>query len=353
MKKALCLFVAAILLFAFVSCNRTAPASSSSGAATGGSLPGRGMKIALVTPQIGNQPFLQDMVLGMKDGAQKYGFEPIIVECADTAAYEENMRALVQEGVDLLMGGTWQAGQAIDAVSRESPDAAKYCLIDSQVDSKYVKCLSFREQEGAYLLGMMAAMNAEDDDNLFGAIGVSQGPANWKWTYAFREGVREIKPNAKFLFNSTNSYADPAKGKELALQQYAQGAKGFIMGLCAGGNFGVFEAALEKKFYTSSSDIDATTPDNPYILSTIIKDTRASVLYIIDGFFSGEAWTPDNEIIGIKERGVGLVHVTQKGNGPIPETLTKEKIAKLVKVAQEIADGTYKIDFSVVPPEAY
>ena len=365
MRKSLTLLIVTILLIALAGCNTAVTSTSSSpisqttstNAATTNnttsvSLPGEGMKIALVTPQVGNQPFLQDMVQGLKDGAQKYGFEAVIVECADTAAYEENMRALVREGVHLLIGGTWQAGEAINAVSKESPDATKYCLIDSRVESQYVKCISYREQEGSYLLGMMAAMNAKEDENVFGQVGVSQGPGNWKWTFAYREGVKEIKPDAKFIFNFTDSYADPAKGKQFALQQYAQGAK-FIMGLCAGGNSGVFEAALENKFYTSSSDVDATTADNPYIMSTIIKDTKATVLYVLDGFFSGTEWEGGDEVLGIKEKAIGLVHVTQKGIGPVPENLTQEEIAKLVEVSEAIANGTYKIDLSKVPPVDY
>ena len=59
---------------------------------------------------------------------------------------------MVEEGVDLIIGGGWQSGEAINKIATEFPDAADYALIDSEVEAANVKCISYREQEGAYLV---------------------------------------------------------------------------------------------------------------------------------------------------------------------------------------------------------
>ena len=68
-----------------------------------------------------------------------------------------------KKGADLIIGGgSWQAGDAITKVATEFPDKADYALIDSQVDVENVKCISYREQEGAYLIGKIAGMVTDD-----------------------------------------------------------------------------------------------------------------------------------------------------------------------------------------------
>ena len=117
-----------------------------------------------------------------------------------------------------------------------------------------MKCISFREQEGAYLIGKIAGMVTDDDADTFGAVHVSQGPSSFKWRWGYMEGVKSEKPDVKFIFNYVGSYNDPAKAKEYAIQQYEQGVPIYQL---RGGRRrqGVFEAAKEKHFFTSGQDI--------------------------------------------------------------------------------------------------
>ena len=304
-------------------------------------------KVGLVCDVAGTQVFVLDMIDGLKASAEKHGFEVVIAECADAAAYEDNCRALVEEGVDLLIGGSWQAGDAISKMATEFPDRADYALIDSEVDVDNVKCISFREQEGAYLIGKIAGMVTDEEDQLFGAVHVSQGPSSFKWRWGYMEGVKSEKPDAEFVFNYVGSYNDPAKAKEYAIQQYEQGCQ-FINSAAAGGDKGVFEAALEKHFYTSGQDVDLTSPDNPWIVTSQIKDTYATMNYLMDQYY-GDSWNTENESLGIAEGAIGAVHVTHETENPRSDRLTDEDIEILKDTAEKIANK--EIDLSVVPDE--
>lgn len=308
---------------------------------------GKKKKVALVSDVAGTQVFVLNMIDGLKASAEKYGFEPIIAECEDAAAYEDNCRALVEEGVDLLIGGSWQATDAISKVATEYPDKADYAMIDSEVDVDNVKCISYREQEGAYLIGKIAGMVTDDDTNVFGAVHVSQGPSSFKWRWGYMEGVKSEKENVKFIFNYVGGYNDPAKAKEYAIQQYEQGCQ-FINSAAAGGDKGVFEAAKEKEFYTSGQDVDLTSPDNPWIVTSQIKDTYATVQYLMDQYFGGE-WSTDNESLGIEEGAIGAVFVTHDSENPRSDKLSDEDIETLKDTADKIKNK--EIDLSVVPDE--
>ncbi|MDO5725223.1 MAG: BMP family protein [Tissierellia bacterium] len=308
---------------------------------------GEKKKIALLCDQAGTQVFVLSMIEGLKDSAKEYDFEPIVAECADSAAFEDNARALVEEGVDLIIGGGWLAGDAINKVATEFPDAADYAIIDSEVEAENVKCISYREQEGAYLIGMLAGLVTDPEDNTFGAVHVNQGAGSFKWRYGFMEGVRRYKPDAKFVFNYVGNYNDPAKAKEYAIQQYEQGAR-FINAACAGGDKGVFEAALEKEFYTSGQDVDLTTPDNPYVVSCQIKDTHATISYLLKEYFTKD-WNSDNEVWGLEEGTIGAVYVTHESETPMTDRITEEGLAELKQAAEDIREG--KLDMKSIPAE--
>lgn len=305
------------------------------------------VKVALLCDTAGTQVYILSMINALKDNAEKYNYEPIIAESADTAAYEENARALIEEGVDFIIGGNWQAGDSINMLATEFPDAASYVMIDTEIEAENVKCISFREQEGAYLVGMIGAMVTEPDDNIFGSIHVNQGAGSWKWRYGLMEGIKRIKPDAEFIFNYVGNYNDPAKAKEFAIQHYEQGAK-FINAAAAGGDKGVFEAALEREFYTSGQDVDLTTPDNPYIVTCQIKDTYATVEYLLKQYFE-DGWNSENEEWGISEGAIGAVHVTHESENPVSDRLTEENLALLKEVANDIKEG--KLDLKNMPNE--
>lgn len=350
MKRKIALLLAVLMLATTITAcgNKTGneKANANAGKAESGEAK---KKIALVTDPAGTQVFVLNMIAGLKDAAKELGFEPIVVECADAAAFEENTRALVEEKVDLIIGGGWPSGEAINKIASEFPDGAKYALIDSEVEAENVKCISFREQEGAYLIGMIAAMVTEPDEQFFGGVHVNQGVGSWKWRYGFMEGAKSIKPDSKFVFNYTGSFNEPAKAKEFAIQQYEQGAR-FINAAAAGGDKGVFEAALEKGFYTSGQDIDLTNPDNKYIVSSQIKDSYATVQYLVKQFMEqGDNWKSDNEEWGLEEGTIGAVYVTHESKNPRSDRLTDEDIAKLKEAAEKIKSG--ELDLKTLPKE--
>lgn len=362
MKKALALLLAVLMVLSCAACaskeaaaeepaKDSEPAATDSAAESSGK-PGEGLRIALVTSKAGTQPFIVNMIKGFKDAAEEYGYEAIVVECADDISFEDNMRALVMEGVDLLIGGGWQAGDPIAKLAEEFPDACGYVLFDSEVENDNVECISFRETESMYLLGLFAALVTPEDMNKFGIINVNEGPGAWKWAYGYVDAILSVKPDAEFVMNYTGSYEDPAKGKELALQQFAQGC-GYICSCCSACGEGIKELALEKGFYTDDTDEDRTTPDNPYIVTSMLKDTYRSVYIILEDYFARggkEGWTPEDLVLGVREGALGVVHVTHESAlCEVPESISEEDMALLEETVEKFMTGELYMDQDSVP----
>lgn len=298
-------------------------------------------KVAVICDPIGTNLFLTQVEDKAKEMQSTYGYELSIMECSDTDEWQSNYRAAVAEGYDLIVGVGWQSAEYANEMATEFPDAAKYAVIDTDAGSDNVMSMAYNEEQAAYLMGVMAGY-AFPNEELYGYIGCFEGAGSFKYRWGFAEGVKSVNPDAKFMFNFTNSYTDTAVAYEFAKQQQAAGAT-YIFGGAAAGNEGIFQAALELaetgvKIYSIAQDADCTTPDNPYILSAQLKNTGVTMGFILDAYFSG------NMTMGLTEQkladgAIGATHITNPGMYLNSEILTDEVIANCKAVVEKIISG--------------
>jgi len=309
-------------------------------------------RIAFVTDPVGTNPFLTQATEMLEEiyNAGTYDMEYSIMESQDSSAWLDNVRAAVEEGYDLVIAIGWQAYDPMNEIANQYPDKAQYVCIDTDCGNENIKSITFKAAEGAYLIGAMGALVSESlglPEGPIGGVHANPGQGSFPWRYGLMEGARYINSNLEmddFIFNYTKSYSDAALAKELALGQYAQGAR-FINAASAVADFGTFEAALEKGFYTSGQDADRTNPDNPYILSTQVKYTGVVTEKIVDEFFSETGIIPGHTDLGIADGVIGAIYITDDGTNPRnSEILTDEMITILRELADKIKNGEIVVD---------
>lgn len=300
-----------------------------------------GESIAVICDPVGNNLFLTQVVEKVAELAPTYGYTYSIMECSDTDEWQANYRASVMEGYNLIVGVGWQSAEFANELATEFPDAAKYAVIDTDAGNDNVMSVSYNEEQAAFLMGVMAGL-AFPNEKLYGYIGCFDGSGSFKYRWGFAEGVKYVNPDATFTFNFTNSYSDTAIAYEYAKQQQAAGAT-YIFGGAAAANEGIFQAALElaqagTPIYSIAQDADATTPDNPYILSAQLKNTGVTMGYIIDQFFAGTM------PMGLTEQklvdgAIGATHITNEGKYLNAEILTEDVINGCKEVVEKIVSG--------------
>ena len=346
MKKVLSVALAALLVvFLFAACGGRTTART-----------GDIKRVAVITNVVGVNPFLTQVVdmMGEIHASGRFPMEYSIIECTDIPAFGENIRASVEEGFDLIISVGFQGADAIAEIADMFPDRAQYVIIDAIANSQNVKSISFRPQEASYLIGIIAASVARDmgrPRGPHGGIHAMPGQGGFESRFGFMEGVKRVIPevtNDDFIFNFTRSFSDAPLAKELALQQAAQGMV-FINAASAVADFGTFEAAMERGFFTSGQDADRTTPDNPFILSTSVKYTGAVTAMVIEEFFT-TGIQPGVVRLGLAEGGNGAVHITSPGNFRNHQVLTDEIIAEARRGADDIISG--RVVLFPVPLEA-
>ena len=323
MKKIASLLIAFVLVLALV------PAMA------------EGEKIAVICDPVGVNAFLTQVVEKVEELAGTYGYEYRILECPDTDKWQASYDAAVAEAYDLILGVGWQSAEYAAAKAAEADDSIRFAVIDTDAGSDNVASYSYNEEQGAYLMGAMAGY-AFPNETKFGYIGCFEGSGSFKYRWGFMEGVKSVVPDAQITFNYTNSYSDPAPAYDFAKQQQAKGCT-YIFGGAAACNEGIFNAALElakegKNIYSIGQDTDMTRADNPYVLSSQLKETGVTAGIIIDAFFAG---TLENglHVLEMKDGAIGATHITAEGNYLNSDIMTEEVIAKCKAVADAIASG--------------
>ncbi len=299
--------------------------------------------IAVITDTIGTNLFLTQVVDMVEQKAAEYGFNYSIMECADTDEWKNNYEAATHEGYDLIVGVGWQAAEF--AAENAAADGPMFAVIDTDAGSDYVASFSYNEEQAAFVMGLMAG-KAFPDSDIYGYIGCFDGPGSWKYRWGFMEGVKVSNPDAKFTFNWTNSYTDPTNAHEFALQMQAMGAT-YIFGGAAACDNGIYQAALElaadgKYIYTIGQDADETREDNPYILSSQLKNTGVTMGLIIDEFYAGTL-KGGLTTLTLADGAIGATWVTDEGKYRNTEILTDEVLDFCKDYVNKIVSGEIEI----------
>lgn len=304
------------------------------------------LKIALVSDTIGTEQFILQAYNALMESAQKNGFTATSIECADTAAWAEKSRNAAVAGYDLLIGVGWVAAEPFSELADEFPDTA-FAVIDTVASNERIKSIAFNTVEGSYVMGALVAA-AFPQEKVFGYIGNFQNQSNFEYRYGFLNGLRSLIPDASLLVNFANSYSDTSVTYNLAMQQAAAGVK-FIMGSVANSaNQGIYQAAQElagkgTPVYTSGLSVDQTTPDNPYIVTGLTKNTGVATHLIIDGFLAGN-FQGGKQILGFADDAFQVVGVSFDAKYRNADVITDAALEAGRAAAEAIRTGAVKLE---------
>lgn len=307
----------------------------------------------------GDKSFNDSASRGLAWGAADFDIKRIELEPGVDADREVNLRNLAMIGYDLIIGVGFLFTDAISTVSDEFPDT-KFAIVDGFIpDKPNVVSLLFPEPHGSFLVGMIAGMKAkEDGKDTVGFVGGMSIALIKGFEAGYIAGVHYVYPEAKVLSayagDTPTAFADPVKGKELALSQYDNGA--WVIYHASGlTGAGVFEAAKERKRYVIGVDSNQNymgyieETGESFGLTSMLKQVDVSVYLAIkaavEGTFKGGI-----EVFGL-DRTVTIGDVTYAGVGYAIDKYNKdlvsaEMIAKVEEAKAKIISGEI-----VVPTE--
>ncbi|MDI6828021.1 MAG: BMP family ABC transporter substrate-binding protein, partial [Armatimonadota bacterium] len=164
--------------------------------------------------------------------------------------------------------------------------------------------LKFREEEGCFLAGALAGMVTKSGK--IGFVGGMEVPLIKRFECGYKAGAMTTNPRIKVFSAYTGKWDDPARGKELALSQFAKGAD-IVFHASGSCGLGVIEAAKSKGqgFYAIGVDADQDYIAPGRVLTSMMKRVDNAVYSTCKSVVQGNFKAGD-QILGLKEGGVGL-----------------------------------------------
>ena len=133
----------------------------------------------------------------------------------------------------------------MEKVAKEFPQL-KFTIIDSVVNLPNVQSITFKEHEGSYLVGLLAALASKTDK--VGFVGGMDIPLIRRFACGYVQGVKAGDGKTEVFQNMTGTtgaaWNDPVKGGELAKSQIDRGAD-VIYHAAGGTGIGVLRAAAD------------------------------------------------------------------------------------------------------------
>ena len=286
----------------------------------------------------GLQDFGADNGLEKGDGGIDY------LQSKSDADYNTNLNKLVRREFDLVFGIGFLMEAAITEIATQQKDA-QLAIIDAVVDQPNVASVLFKEQEGAYLAGVAAALMTKSKK--IGFVGGMEIPVIERFEAGFIEGVKAVDPNIKVDVQYTGAFDKAELGKTTANRMYSSGVD-IIFHAAGGTGNGVFAEAKELKTKNPDSYVwvigvdsdqyeEGAVGEDNVTLTSMLKRVDVAVQNLsklaMDGKFPGGETT----VYGLAEEGVALAD----SRGAIPEDV----LAQIDEYAKKIADG------DVVVPE--
>ncbi len=277
---------------------------------------------------LNDKAFNQSADEGVKKARDEDGFTYHALESQKKEDYAANLESLVEENSKLTFGIGYQIADAMTEVAKTHTDK-NFAIVDSVVNLPNVASITFKEQEGSFLMGVIAGKMTKT--NKIGFIGGKDNELINRFEVGFAAGVKAVNPEAAKGLLSTDgksagttvkyadSFNDSAKGYELSKSLY-QGGCDVIYHAAAGVGLGLFKAAKElkdggKTVWAIGVDMDQSLTVPQYsdiILSSMIKrvDTATynEAKAQVKNQFKGGTVTN----LGLKEKGVGIADTSNK-----------------------------------------
>jgi basic membrane protein A len=279
--------------------------------------------VLVVTGQLGDKSFNDSANRGIQ-GLASAGWNTKVIEIGrDQTKWEPTFMDLAEsEEWELIITNGSNAIETVQEVSKEFGDQ-KFVLYDAEIErGKYsnIYAISYKQNEGSYVAGALAAlvtastMKGANGEKVIGFIGGMQHPVITDFLVGYIEGAKAVEPEIKVIVSYIGSWDDTAKGKEVALAQFQEGAD-IVFPAAEQAGLGCVEAAKELGKYIVGVDSDQAmlfkgTDEGAAnaILTSVLKNVDKSIVRAGRLFAEGKLPFGDFESLGIKEDGAGIAY---------------------------------------------
>ena len=226
------------------------------------------------------------------------------LEPTNEAQMEQSLKKLAQRGYNPIVAVGFTFAGPLTVAAEEYPDTS-FTLIDMVVGLPNVQNVIYKEHEGSFLVGVLAAMNSQT--GTVGFVGGMDIPLISRFECGYKQGVAYQDSSMKVLAQMTGStpaaWGNPSKGGEITRSQVESGAD-VVYAAAGGTGIGVYQTAADMGVLAIGVDSNQNYMQPGTMLTSMFKKVGAAAYDSYEAAMNG-TWSSDMRILGVAEDGVG------------------------------------------------
>ena len=246
---------------------------------------------------------------GIWNGLEKFRKETGIkyreFEVQQEAQREQFLRKLAKRGSDPILAVGFGQASAVEKIAKEFPNT-RFSIIDvNWLNAPNIQGIAFKEQEGSFLVGVLAAMKSETGK--VGFVGGMDIPLIHKFACGYVQGVKYINSGAtvyqKMTGTTPAAWSDPARGAQLAKTMFDSGAD-IVYAAAGSTGLGVLQAAADNGKFSIGVDSNQNHLQPGSVLTSMLKRVDVAAYEVFKSAQDG-TWKAGVKTLGLAEDGVG------------------------------------------------
>ena len=264
------------------------------------------------------------------------------IEPGTPTSIEPALRAFAERGYDLIIGIGFAQAPIIEIVAKDYPNL-HFAIVDGTSGLPNVASLIFREQEAAYLVGLLAARTSRT--GTIGFLGGMDIGLIHRFEKGYDEGARSVRPDIRIIQNyvgvTDSAWNNPGKGKELALAQIGKGAD-VIFTAAGNSGLGAFDAVEQAgtangraTHFVIGVDSNQDMVKPGFVLTSMVKRVDNAVYSIVQEVVN-RMFRAGFHAYGLEQDGVGYSVDQYNRDLLTPEMIQDAEDAKKKIIAGQI-----------------
>lgn len=201
-----------------------------------------------------------------------------VVTCQTQDMYIPTLKQVSDEGYDLIVTTGFTFADALNEVAQLYPEQ-NYMLVDvDSTNQPNIMNFVFSEEQGSYLVGVVAALKAKEDgieNPKFGFIGGVPSATITKFEMGYIQGIKSVFPEAQIVDFYANDWGKPELAKAQAKNWYDSGVYAIFS---AAGSTGGGTIAQAKEYRVQGKNVWAIGVDSDQYADGIYEGDKSAVL---------------------------------------------------------------------------
>ncbi len=255
---------------------------------------------------LGDQSFNDAAFSGLIKARDELGIIFDYRDLQTTETYEQGLIELIEDDCDLIIGLGFNMIDAITKIAMQYPNQ-QFLFIDGKIDVPNITSISFKEDEGSFIVGVIAGLKTKT--NTVGFIGGMDIPVIQKFRDGFITGVKTVNPKAKVIVDYAHDFGAPEVGRQIARKMIIEHQADIIYPAAGYTGLGAIEEIADQQKYAIGVDSDQFFLAENTVITSMMKHLDVAVFSAVKTVVEHGSLTENHIELGISEDGVGAAPI--------------------------------------------